>query len=260
MHSVEIYTDGGCQPNPGIGGWGAVLIAGTITKDLWGGDPATTNNRMELTAAIQALSALKGPTQVRLHTDSQYVRQGITEWIAGWKRKNWRTSGNEPVKNVDLWQALDAQVGRHQIEWVWIKGHAGNPGNERADELATRGIKEIRDGATTCNHEAFDDRLWKIERPPVGRYCEFSAKTVSLQGDKEGIWEIVSFDNMGSEQEDSPDEQYCLRRAISRTKPAGIGETISVHRSIHETGDLRVFTPLAEDPKFNRPAVRRGGQ
>ena len=143
---VEIYTDGACSGNPGPGGWGAVLLYGDREKELFGGAPETTNNRMELTAAIEALEALKRPCQVRLHTDSTYLKRGITEWIARWKRNGWRTADRKPVKNQDLWQRLDAALARHRVEWRWIKGHAGNAGNERADALARRGMAGLPAG------------------------------------------------------------------------------------------------------------------
>ena len=137
-----MYTDGACKGNPGPGGWGVLLRAGAQEKELFGGEAATTNNRMELTAVIEGLSALKRPCAVDLYLDSQYVRQGITEWIHGWKQKGWRTSTKQPVKNVDLWQKLDALVSGagHRIEWHWVRGHAGHEGNERADALANRGV------------------------------------------------------------------------------------------------------------------------
>lgn len=137
-----IYTDGACKGNPGPGGWGVYLKSGDHEKELWGGERDTTNNRMELMAVIQALSALKRPCQVSLHLDSEYVRKGITEWIHGWKKKGWVTAAKQPVKNAELWQRLDGLVhgGPHRIEWHWVKGHAGNPGNERADALANRGV------------------------------------------------------------------------------------------------------------------------
>jgi len=141
---VEIYTDGACSGNPGPGGWGAILMSGAHRKELWGGDPVTTNNRMELMAAIQALEALKRPSVVDLYTDSAYLRNGITSWIHTWKRNNWRTADKKPVKNVELWQRLDRALGAHQIRFHWIKGHAGHPENERADELARQAIREIR--------------------------------------------------------------------------------------------------------------------
>jgi ribonuclease HI len=144
MSFVEIYTDGACRGNPGPGGWGAVLIAGEHVKELHGAEPETTNNRMELTAAIRALAALKRPCSVRLYTDSQYVRKGITEWIAQWKLRDWRTADKKPVKNVDLWQQLEREIERHRIEWHWVKGHAGVPGNERADRLANEAIDAMR--------------------------------------------------------------------------------------------------------------------
>ncbi len=140
---VEIYTDGACRGNPGPGGWGALLIAGAHRKTLHGGDPETTNNRMELTAAIEALNALKRPCKVNLHTDSRYVMQGITEWLEGWKQRGWKTAAKKPVKNRDLWQALDEAQQRHDINWKWVKGHDGDPGNEEADALANRGIDEM---------------------------------------------------------------------------------------------------------------------
>ena len=139
---VTIYTDGACSGNPGPGGWGAVLLFGAHERDLWGGETPTTNNRMELTAAIRALDALTRPCRVELHTDSQYVRQGITEWMPGWKARGWRTADKKPVKNDDLWKALDAARARHEVTWRWVKGHAGHPLNERADALARRGRDE----------------------------------------------------------------------------------------------------------------------
>ncbi|HKQ84243.1 MAG TPA: ribonuclease HI [Steroidobacteraceae bacterium] len=144
MTKVEIYTDGACRGNPGPGGWGAVLIAGEHERELSGAEPLTTNNRMELTGAIEALKALKRGCEVRLYTDSQYVRKGITEWLAQWKLRDWRTADKKPVKNVDLWQALEAEIGRHVIEWHWVKGHSGVPGNERADQLANKAIDEMQ--------------------------------------------------------------------------------------------------------------------
>ena len=137
---VEIYTDGACKGNPGPGGWGAWLKWGDHEKELFGGEAQTTNNRMELMAVIEALASLKRGCRVRLHTDSQYVHNGISTWIHDWKRRGWRTADKKPVKNVDLWQRLDEEAGNHEIEWVWVRGHDGNPGNERADELANRGV------------------------------------------------------------------------------------------------------------------------
>jgi len=143
MDHIQIYTDGACKGNPGPGGWGALLVAGSKEKELFGGEENTTNNRMELMAVIQALSALKRPCHVVIHTDSKYVLHGITEWLAGWKARGWKTASRAPVKNVDLWQALDAAAARHQIEWRWVKGHSGHDGNERADQLANRGVEEV---------------------------------------------------------------------------------------------------------------------
>ena len=146
MNKVVIYTDGACKGNPGPGGWGALLRAADgAEKELCGGEPETTNNRMEMMAVIEALSALKRPCHVVLHVDSQYVLKGMTEWLQGWKAKGWRTAAKQPVKNVDLWQRLDALVhqSEHRIEWRWVKGHAGDPGNERADALANRGVEYL---------------------------------------------------------------------------------------------------------------------
>ncbi|HEX2773159.1 MAG TPA: ribonuclease HI [Micromonosporaceae bacterium] len=146
---VEIWTDGACSGNPGPGGWGAVLRYGRHERELYGGEPdSTTNNRMELTAAIQALESLTRPATVRIHTDSTYVRSGITSWLASWKRNGWLTAAKQPVKNADLWQRLEAACGRHQISWHWVKGHNGHPENERADALANRGMAECRTAAT----------------------------------------------------------------------------------------------------------------
>ncbi len=136
---VVIYTDGACKGNPGPGGWGAWLKSGTHEKELWGGEARTTNNRMELTAVIEALSSLKKRCRVVLYTDSEYVRNGITTWIHNWKARGWLTADKKPVKNVELWQRLDALAQEHDIAWHWVKGHAGDPGNERADQLANRG-------------------------------------------------------------------------------------------------------------------------
>jgi ribonuclease HI len=137
---VRIYTDGACKGNPGPGGWGALLRYGERERELYGGEPDTTNNRMELTAVIKALAALKRRSAVEIYTDSQYVRNGITEWLPQWKRRGWRTADGKPVKNIDLWQALEHEAGRHEIKWHWVRGHAGHDGNERADELANRGV------------------------------------------------------------------------------------------------------------------------
>jgi ribonuclease HI len=141
---VIIHTDGACSGNPGPGGWGAILQWGTHRRELKGGENYTTNNRMELMGAIAALEALKRPCEVEIHTDSQYLRQGITDWIHGWKRNGWRTGEKKPVKNVDLWQRLDAAAARHRMHWHWVRGHAGHDLNERADELAREAIAEIR--------------------------------------------------------------------------------------------------------------------
>jgi ribonuclease HI len=138
--ATEIYTDGACRGNPGPGGWGALLISGKHQKTMHGGEPDTTNNRMELTAAIEALNALKGHSSVILYTDSKYVMDGIKDWMPNWKKRGWKTTAKKPVKNKDLWQALDEATQRHEIDWRWVKGHAGNPGNEKADELANLGI------------------------------------------------------------------------------------------------------------------------
>lgn len=138
---VVIYTDGACKGNPGPGGWGALLTSGTHRKELCGGEPVTTNNRMELMAAIKGLQALKHPCVVDIYTDSQYVRKGITEWIHGWKKNNWKTAAKKPVKNDDLWKLLDQETTRHKLTWHWVKGHSGHPGNEIADALANKGTE-----------------------------------------------------------------------------------------------------------------------
>ena len=140
---VDIYTDGACRGNPGPGGWGAILRYRGREKTLHGAEARTTNNRMEMMAAIGALEALTRPSDVRLHTDSQYVKNGITQWLAAWKRRNWKTAGREPVKNVDLWKRLDAASSRHRVQWVWVKGHSGHEGNERADAVARQAIDEL---------------------------------------------------------------------------------------------------------------------
>jgi ribonuclease HI len=141
--TVDIYTDGACKGNPGAGGWGALLDYEGRTRELYGGEALTTNNRMELTAVIRALEALRRPCRARVHTDSQYVRHGISTWIHDWKKRGWRTADRKPVKNQDLWQRLDELAGQHEVEWIWVRGHAGHPGNERADALANRGVASI---------------------------------------------------------------------------------------------------------------------
>jgi ribonuclease HI len=142
---VDIFTDGACSGNPGPGGWGALLRYNGVEKELSGGDPTTTNNRMEMMAAIIALESLTRPVQARIHTDSIYLRDGITKWIHDWKKRNWRTADKKPVKNVDLWQRLESALERHDVEWIWVRGHAGHPENERADALARQAIAELRE-------------------------------------------------------------------------------------------------------------------
>ncbi len=141
--TVVIYADGACRGNPGPGGWGAWLKSGAHERELFGGEPKTTNNRMELTAVIEALAALKRPSVVVVYTDSTYVKEGITNWIHGWKKRGWLTADRKPVKNVELWQRLEALAGQHRVDWRWVKGHAGDPGNERADALANRGVDAV---------------------------------------------------------------------------------------------------------------------
>lgn len=143
MKKIEIHTDGACLGNPGPGGWGALLRWNGQERELCGGEAATTNNRMELTAVIEGLRALTRPCVVRLHVDSTYVMHGITRWLAGWQRNGWRTAAKQPVKNADLWRALDAELARHEVTWIWVKGHAGDPGNERADGLANEGVRRV---------------------------------------------------------------------------------------------------------------------
>lgn len=144
MDKIEIFADGACKGNPGTGGWGAILVADGKEKEMFGGELNTTNNRMELTAVIEALNALTRPCEVVLYTDSQYVQKGITEWIHGWKARGWKTAAKAAVKNVDLWQALDTAQERHQVQWCWVRGHSGHVGNERADVLANRGVESVR--------------------------------------------------------------------------------------------------------------------
>jgi len=145
MKQVRAFTDGACSGNPGPGGWGAVLQFGDHEREIYGGTADTTNNRMELSAAIEALKALNEPCRVSLTTDSTYVKDGITQWLANWKRNGWKTAAKKPVKNQDLWQALDHEAARHEIDWSWVKGHSGHPENERADRLANLGMSEVRD-------------------------------------------------------------------------------------------------------------------
>ncbi|MDX3893842.1 ribonuclease HI [Pusillimonas sp.] len=147
---VEIWTDGACKGNPGWGGWGALLRQGRHEKTLFGGQADTTNNRMELLAVIEALKALKRPCHVVVHTDSQYVQKGMTQWLANWKRRDWRTADKKPVKNADLWQELDELVGRHEVTWKWVRGHAGDAGNEMADQLANMGVQQARSMAASA--------------------------------------------------------------------------------------------------------------
>lgn len=144
MQEVTLYTDGACKGNPGTGGWGALLQSGKHSKELFGGEANTTNNRMELTAVIQGLAALKRPCIVNIYTDSQYVKNGMQQWIHNWKARDWKTAAKQPVKNIELWQALDKAVNKHQVHWHWVKGHAGHPGNEKADELANRGVELVK--------------------------------------------------------------------------------------------------------------------
>jgi ribonuclease HI len=144
---VEIFTDGACSGNPGAGGWGAVLRYGSIEKEMSGAEPVTTNNRMELMAAIRAIEAVRRPSEIRLHTDSEYLRQGITSWIHSWKARGWKTADKKPVKNVDLWQRLERAIETHDVHWHWVKGHSGHKENERADELARLAIRQMRDAS-----------------------------------------------------------------------------------------------------------------
>jgi ribonuclease HI len=158
---IEIYTDGACKGNPGPGGWGAYLISGKHQKKIYGGEENTTNNRMELLAAIRALEALKKSSTVNLHTDSQYLRKGMLEWIKGWKKNGWKTSAKKPVKNAELWKALDQLVAQHKVNWFWVKGHSGNPGNEMADQLANYGVDSV------------------IKKEQIGSVHELQAQSVS---------------------------------------------------------------------------------
>lgn len=166
---VEIYTDGGCDPNPGPGGWGAVLVSGIYTKELNGADAATTNNRMELTAALSALKMLKRACKVDLYTDSQYLRRGITEWLPGWQANDWRKANGKPVENVDLWQELAGEAGRHEVSWHWLKGHRGHPLNERADQLATEARQRLLGGPLRA--EPADEDAEEAALPEVAIYA-----------------------------------------------------------------------------------------
>jgi ribonuclease HI len=150
-NTVEIYTDGACKGNPGPGGWGVLLRSGTHQKELFGGAPETTNNRMELTAVIRALQALKRRSRVSIHTDSQYVQKGVTEWLAGWKARGWRTAARQPVRNLDLWQELEPLLSQHDLSWHWVRGHSGHPENERADQLANLGVELIAPGPSASS-------------------------------------------------------------------------------------------------------------
>lgn len=143
MKNITVYTDGACRGNPGPGGWGALLTSGRHQKEIWGGEPDTTNNRMELTAVIEAVKSISGPCKLTIVTDSKYVMQGITEWMSNWKKRNWKTAARKPVKNKDLWVVLDDLLAAHTVEWQWVRGHDGHPGNERADTLANRGVDEL---------------------------------------------------------------------------------------------------------------------
>lgn len=160
LPKVTVHTDGGCQGNPGVGGWAAVLESKGRRKEISGGEPATTNNRMELRAAIEALNALNKPCDVILHTDSEYLRNGITKWLYGWKRNGWRTSTKQPVRNADLWSALDDAVRRHKVHWQWVKGHAGIDDNERCDQLAGAAMKKIRE---TFTHRQLDEAMRRFK-------------------------------------------------------------------------------------------------
>jgi ribonuclease HI len=167
LKTVTIHTDGGCEGNPGPGGWAAVLRFGGQVREVSGGDPATTNNRMELQAAIAALNALNQPCAVTLHTDSEYLRHGITQWLSGWKRNGWRTADRKPVKNDDLWKELDAAAARHRIEWRWLKGHAGHADNERCDQLAAAEIAKIRQSHSRQQLAALREQF-QASREPGG--------------------------------------------------------------------------------------------
>jgi ribonuclease HI len=152
-NTIEIYTDGACKGNPGPGGWGVLLRSGSHEKELFGGAPDTTNNRMELTAVIRALQALKRRSRVSIHTDSQYVQKGVTEWLAGWKARGWRTAARQPVRNLDLWQELEPLLTQHDLSWHWVRGHSGHPENERADQLANFGVESIAPGAGSSSSQ-----------------------------------------------------------------------------------------------------------
>jgi ribonuclease HI len=154
IETVDIFTDGACSGNPGPGGWGTILRVGGVEKELWGGEPQTTNNRMEMMAVIRGLAALKRPVSARVYTDSQYVQKGISEWIHGWKKRGWKTADKQPVKNEDLWRQLDELAAGHKVQWLWVKGHAGHPENERADALARKGVDAVRLAGKACEGSA----------------------------------------------------------------------------------------------------------
>lgn len=162
--AVDIFTDGACKGNPGIGGWGVLLQYNGHTRELYGGEKLTTNNRMELLAVIRALEALTQPCEVRLHTDSQYVQKGISEWIHSWKKRNWHTAAKKPVKNDDLWKELDQLTQRHRIEWLWVRGHSGHDGNEQADKLANRGVQSVMENLVLAGDGIGEQELLKIVR------------------------------------------------------------------------------------------------
>jgi ribonuclease HI len=166
MKAIIIYTDGGCKGNPGPGGWGAVIRSGDSVREISGGELVTTNNRMEMRAAIESLATLDSPSEVCLYTDSQYLKNGITQWISGWKRKGWVTAAKEPVKNVDLWQQLDQLVAQHRVTWKWVKGHAGNADNERCDGLANREIAKLKQHHSRAERQA---ALAILKNPAAGR-------------------------------------------------------------------------------------------
>jgi ribonuclease HI len=178
LKQVTIHSDGGCEGNPGPGGWAAVLESGEHRKEVSGGEPATTNNRMELQAAIGALSALKQPCNVDFYTDSTYVREGITKWVRSWKMRGWKTAGKQPVKNEDLWRALDAAAARHHVTWHWLKGHAGHAGNERCDQLAAEEIAKIRKQFTRAQLRAGVEAFQQTRVAPTAAQGELQAWTL----------------------------------------------------------------------------------
>jgi ribonuclease HI len=236
---VTIYTDGACKGNPGPGGWGLILLAGGAEKELFGGDPDTTNNRMEMMAAIKALQTLSRPCSVELYTDSQYVIKGCTEWLVGWKKRNWRKSDKSPVENVDLWKLLDEQLGRHDIKFHWVRGHSGDKYNERADQLANQGVDLVRGQAaersTAPKPQAAQGALNLAPKasgkPTVEAYTDGSSRKSGAGG-----WAVVLV-NQGVESEQSGGAHDTTNNRMEMMGPIIALETIPAHEHVRITTD-----------------------